>query len=364
MDLVTNSPVPAPQTDRIRNWALVLTKWFDKNQRDLPWRRTADPYAVWISEIMLQQTRIEAVIPYYERFMDRFPTVRELADAPEEDVLKYWEGLGYYSRARNLHKAAKKIRNEGSFPKTQAEWMLLPGIGEYTGGAIAAIAFGQETVAVDGNVMRVVSRLESLTGNVLEESSRKTVKELLFSGYPSGHAGFFVQGLMELGERICLPKEPQCEVCPLKEYCLARMQGKEKELPIREKKQVKKEETRQVFIVRDEIGRLLLNKRSSKGVLAGLYELPNIVKRSDDPKEMEKDLEMTYGMQLHPEKRIGDTKHVFTHIVWHLEVWEASAGIITGKETLEHRAEEDVMLPTAFKKLLGMERQEKKGKAL
>ena len=303
---------------------------------------------------MLQQTRIEAVIPYYDRFMDRFPTVQALAEAGEEEVLKYWEGLGYYSRARNLHKAAKEIVCMGGFPGTKDALLKLPGIGEYTAGAIAAIAFGQETLAIDGNVMRVVSRLETLRNNVLEPSARKQAERLLSAGYPKGHASSFVQGLMELGETICLPKDPQCQNCPLAETCLAKKQGLEKELPIRSKELLRKEENRQVFLVRDEAGRLLMKKRPSKGVLGGLYELPNILKKSDDPSAIEKELFETYGIKIRLQEKLGEKKHVFTHIVWHLEVWKAAAADQDLNDA-EYIKEEDVMLPTAFKKLLSME---------
>ena len=215
------------------SWVDHLVCWFTEYKRSLPWRESNDAYAVWVSEIMLQQTRIEAVLGYYQRFMQAFPTVEALAGAPLERVLKLWEGLGYYSRARNLHKAAQQIVERGGFPRTSAELQTLAGIGEYTAGAIAAIAFGEPALAIDGNVMRVVSRLYALEEDVLLASSRKHVKELLLQVYPKNRASDFVQGLMELGELVCIPKPPRCERCPLQTDCQALARGLQTKLPLR-----------------------------------------------------------------------------------------------------------------------------------
>ena len=305
---------------------------------------------------MLQQTRIETVIPYFERFTRDYPTVSDLADAPLDDVLKHWEGLGYYSRARNLHKAAVLIAQEpDGFPSTLEEIKALPGIGDYTAGAIGAIAFSLPTVAVDGNVMRVVSRLYALEDDVLKESSRKKVKELLLGIYPSECPGDFVQGLMELGETICLPSSPRCLSCPVRDCCKAFLDGRTDELPKREVKTRRRVEDLAVFLIRDD-QRILLARRPEDTVLAGLWELPN-VSAGGDPSVL---FQEKYGLLIQPGMLIRETDHVFTHITWHMKLFEASfSGSFSASSLPEGLilADRDmigkkIMLPTAFRKLL------------
>ncbi len=339
-------------------WVALLVDWYKKNYRELPWRKDTDPYHVWISEIMLQQTRIEAVMDYYHRFMEALPTVEDLANAPEEQVLKLWEGLGYYSRARNLHKAAKMIQERGGFPDTYEEIRALPGIGDYTAGAISAIAFDLPKTAVDGNVMRVVSRLELLEENVLLEPSRKKARALLEEHYPDAKdSGAFVQGLMELGEVICLPANPKCEICPLKKQCLALKENRTEDLPVRIKKNDRKIEDLKVYIIQNEKGQYLFHKRSEDGVLAGLWEFPNEPSTEDALSEKLKSSYLTQS-----EVPIGTAKHVFTHITWNMKVIGMAVSTCGAEipeipeseiPTGEYRWAmiEEIMLPTAFKKL-------------
>ena len=212
----------------------LLLQWYDRVKRDLPWRRSGDPYCIWLSEIMLQQTRVETVKGYYARFLERCPTVQALAQAPEETVLKLWEGLGYYSRARNLHKAAKAIVNEhgGVFPATYEEILKLPGIGPYTAGAIASIAFGQPVPAVDGNVIRVTSRLCGIRENVGVPSVRRKLEEEAAALVPKKRPGDFNQAMMDLGATVCVPGTPSCERCPLRTLCDAYAAGDAEDLPV------------------------------------------------------------------------------------------------------------------------------------
>lgn len=350
-------PVTLPDA----HWPAFLASWFLENGRSLPWRMDPpDPYGVWISEIMLQQTRIETVLSYYRRFMEDYPTVRDLAGAPLEDVLKHWEGLGYYSRARNLFKAAGIIaanQDQGLYPESHGfpsdfeSIKALPGIGEYTAGAIGAIAFHLPVTAIDGNVMRVVSRLYALRGDVMLESSRKNVKALLMENYPAETPGAFVQGLMELGELICLPQSPRCESCPLKTECLAREQNLTAEIPVRIPKTKRKTEKLDVYLVRDARGRLLLHQRDEAGVLGGLYELPNVPSGANPSAVL--------GLPLVPGVLLMETRHIFTHITWNMQVFEAcwegkdddplpEGWLFAGEEDLKTR----IMLPTAFRKIL------------
>jgi len=333
------------------SWVAPLIIWYRENQRPLPWRQDRDPYHVWISEIMLQQTRIEAVMPYYVRFMEAYPTVSDLAKTPLEEVLKHWEGLGYYSRAKNLHKAAGMIAQRGSFPDTYEEIRALPGIGDYTAGAIAAIAFDLPRTAVDGNVMRVVSRLEKLEDDVMLPASRKKVDQLLQAHYPETEGGAFVQGLMELGEVICLPQSPKCADCPLSTHCKAFAEGLQEKLPVRIPKTKRRTEEMAVAVIRNAKGALLVFKRPEDGVLGGLYELPNVPAQTGmGGEEIRQALKAKYGFEAEGLTHQKNTKHVFTHITWNMQVLEGTAsdagegGVWTAKNA--------VMLPTAFRKLL------------
>jgi A/G-specific adenine glycosylase len=255
-------------------WTKQLLHWYRRNRRDLPWRRTQDPYAIWISEIMLQQTTVEAVIPYYERFLKRFPTVLDLAKADLEDVLKLWSGLGYYSRARNLHKAAGMIR-DGAIPDTVEGLQKLPGIGRYTAGAIASIAFGKRAPIVDGNVIRVLSRLFAISEDPKSTVGRKIFWKKAEEVLPHKHCGDFNQALMELGATVCSPENPTCLLCPVTTDCRARKERCPEDFPKPKKKTVYRDVLMSAAVI-PRGGRIFFVRRSSQGLLRDFWELPMV----------------------------------------------------------------------------------------
>ena len=296
-----------------------LLKWYEKNKRILPWRENKNPYAIWISEIMLQQTRIEAVKNYYARFMKELPTIQALATVEEEKLLKLWEGLGYYNRARNLQKAAKQIEEKykGKMPTTYSKLITLPGIGEYTAGAIASIAYNEKVPAVDGNVLRVVSRVIASTKDVLLPETKKEITMFLKNIMPEGQARNFNEALMELGELVCLPNgKPECKSCPLKEICQAYQRKLIEEIPVRQKKVKRKKEQKTVLILVNEKEKIALQKRNQKGVLKGMYELPNIQGLKTE-KEIEKVIKK-WNIKIKNMEFLGEYKHIFTHIEWQM----------------------------------------------
>jgi len=288
-----------------------LVDWFRRNARDLPWRENRDPYFVWLSEIMLQQTRIETVRGYFERFRTALPDIPSLAAADEEQVLKLWEGLGYYSRARNLRAAAKVImeKHQGRFPRTFAEVRDLPGIGDYTAGAICSIAFGLPEPAVDGNVMRVIARLAAFEGDVRSAAVRKEVAEGLRRIYPAGAESDFTQALMELGEVVCTPAgSPDCPRCPLADLCLARKSGRQTTLPAPPEKKSRPVEKRTILILRCG-GKVALRKRPSRGLLANLWEFPSL----SDWKTIREVSAFLGGIRV---RKGPAAVHVFSHLAW------------------------------------------------
>ena len=239
-----------------------LLHWYRKNKRDLPWRSARDPYRIWISEIMLQQTRVAAVIPYYNRFLDQFPDVASLASAPEQELLAAWAGLGYYSRARNLQKAAQRILELGAFPRDYLSWKALAGVGEYTAAAVASIAFDLPHAVQDGNVIRVLSRLTAERGNIGSGVVRTRLREVADGLLDSKRPGEFNQALMELGAVVCLPKQPRCSTCPLARHCQARRHGQESELPIRSGR-VKPKGVEKQLVAVEKRGKILLWQRAA-----------------------------------------------------------------------------------------------------
>ena len=251
-----------------------ILAWYSKHKRDLPWRGTRDPYRVWISEIMLQQTRVAAVIPYYERFLRRFPNAAALALAPEQDLLALWAGLGYYSRARNLQQAAKKILALGKFPSDHRTILELPGVGAYTAAAIASIAFGQPYAVLDGNVVRVLSRLTAESGNAASTPVRRKLQSVADALIDARHPGDFNQGLMELGATVCLPGQPQCARCPIRRHCAAHELGKQNELPLLRPRPESTRVEKQLLVIR-RAGKILAWQRPAESQrLAGFWELP------------------------------------------------------------------------------------------
>ncbi|MDP4084785.1 MAG: A/G-specific adenine glycosylase [Bacillota bacterium] len=303
-----------------------LISWFKEEQRDLPWRKDQDPYKVWVSEIMLQQTRVDTVIPYFNRFIEWFPTIDEFADAEEEKVLKAWEGLGYYSRVRNLHSAAKEVREKynGKVPNTLEEISELKGVGPYTAGAILSIAYGKPEPAVDGNVMRVLSRILSIWDDIAKPSTRKIFESAVHMLISHSEPSEFNQALMELGAIICTPTSPSCLLCPVREYCVAFEEGTQEELPIKSKKNKPKNVQLASILVKNNEGKFLIHKRPSQGLLANLWEFPTI--EIDSSIESEKgNLEFLFkrilDINIKQEKVIGQIEHVFSHLIWNIQVY-------------------------------------------
>ena len=301
----------------------ALLEWYDAHKRTLPWRGAGDAYAVLVSEIMLQQTRAAAVIPYYGRFMAELPTVEALAQCDEERLLKLWEGLGYYSRARNLKKCAQVVveRYGGRFPRTVAELKKLPGIGPYTAGAIASMAFGQPAPAVDGNVLRVMARLCEDGGNVTDQRVRDRWTDYL-QDRMGDRPGDLNQAFMDLGSLVCLPKAPLCEGCPLADLCGARAHGTQGDYPDRGERKAKRQEELTVFAVKSGDS-FLIRRRPQTGLLSGLYELPN---RPGHLSQEEIGQALTdLGVRPLGAWEVVSRQHIFTHIVWHMQVVRLTA---------------------------------------
>ncbi len=306
---------------KIKNTIPALLSWYELHARALPWRKNPTPYRVWISEIMLQQTRIEAVIPHYYSFLERIPTLRALAEIDEAELLKCWEGLGYYSRARNLQKAAKQVIANGKedLPTHYADLLKLSGIGEYTAGAIASICFNECVPAVDGNVLRVLARLTNDDTDVLSPQGKKKLTELARFLIPQDAAGKFNQAIMELGETVCIPNTtPKCGKCPFSEVCEAKHNGTAAELPVRKKPNKRKMEMRTVFVLKTEgqPTRLLLHQRPDNGLLANLFEFPNCENHLDCEKAIA--FLETIGVKALALHNLESAKHVFTHLEWHM----------------------------------------------
>ena len=287
----------------MEDFSAPLLAWYEKNARDLPWRQDPTPYRVWVSEIMLQQTRIEAARGYFERFIAAFPSVEALAAAETDTVMKLWEGLGYYSRARNLHACAKQVVSQygGAFPADAAALRALPGIGDYTAGAIASIAFGLPEPAVDGNVLRVLSRLARFGESVGSEKVKAAFREKLRAVYPPGRCGDFTSALMELGETVCTPGTPDCARCPLSHLCQAHAAGEETLYPVLPEKKPRRIEHRRVLLLRCG-NKIAVHRREDRGLLAGLWELPNDL-----------ETEPPAGGEF-----CGEAVHVFSHVEWHM----------------------------------------------
>ncbi len=299
---------------------IPLLEWFRDNARKLPWRDDPTPYHVWLSEIMLQQTRVAAVLDYYRRFLDEAPDVGALASLPEERLMKLWQGLGYYSRARNRQKAAKVIAEEygGAFPANYAAIRALPGVGDYTAGAICSIAFGQAVPAVDGNVLRVYARLCGDGGDISTPQMKKRVTQALERVIPVSAAGAFNQALMELGATVCLPNgAPLCGRCPAKGFCAALAQDRVGALPVKAPKKPRRVEERTVWLSFRE-GRVALRRRPGRGLLAGLWEFPNELGEGPIPAD--------WGVEARSDQYAGRAKHIFTHIEWHMALRTVEAG--------------------------------------
>lgn len=315
--LEMHAPVPVflDSLDRI---AAPLLAWYDSGRRILPWREEPTPYHVWLSEIMLQQTRVEAVKPYYDRFLQALPDIESLAAADEEKLLKLWEGLGYYNRARNLKKAAQILVSEygGRMPDDYEIILSLPGIGSYTAGAISSIAFGKAYPAVDGNVLRILARLRTDERDILQAGVKKSVEEELADVMPKDRPGDFNQALMELGAMVCIPNgAPKCDVCPWKELCRARAKGITGEFPKKAGKKPRSIEKKTILVIQD-AERVALRKRPEKGLLAGLYEFPSMKGNCEEERVLAYLREL--GLLPLRIRALPPAKHVFTHKEWHM----------------------------------------------
>ena len=332
----------------------LLVEWYRERKRDLPWRHHVNAYRVWVSEIMLQQTRVEAVKPFFERFMTELPTVKDLAEAPEDKLLKLWEGLGYYNRVRNMQKAAQKIEEEyaGKFPENYEEIKALPGIGNYTAGAIGSFAFGIPKPAVDGNVLRVVSRILASREDIMKAKVRTAIETALEEVIPKDCPGDFNQGLIELGAIVCVPNgEPKCEICPAAEICRARKEGIAMELPVKTKAKGRKIEKRTVLVFHDS-DTLAIQKRPDKGLLAGLYELPNL----EGWLSQQEVIEYSKSIGLSPIriKKLPAAKHIFSHVEWQMKGYEIQVDELEkncSKEMIfakEEVLKEKYSIPSAF----------------
>lgn len=320
-----------------QQFQLDLIDWFLREQRDLPWRHDKDPYKIWVSEIMLQQTRVDTVIPYFNNFISKFPTAEALAEADEEKVLKAWEGLGYYSRARNLQSAVKEVVSQygGKVPNEVKELSKLKGIGPYTQGAILSIAYGIPEPAVDGNVMRVLSRILYITEDIALPKTRKLfekiVKELISKEKPSE----FNQGLMELGAIVCTPKSPSCLLCPVQDHCLAFREGVQDELPIKTKKKTTKEVLINALLLQNPEHKILIHKRPNKGLLANLWELPNHEMKANflnQDEQLQQFIKKQYQINVEIDHHFMNLKHEFSHLTWRIAVYRG----VTTTNTTNH----------------------------
>lgn len=356
-------PVPVVlESPRLREAVEPVIQWYRENHRDLPWRNTRDPYRIWVSEIMLQQTRVEAVKRYYERFLSELPTVKELAEVPEDRLMKLWEGLGYYNRARNMQKAARQVMEEyqGEFPHTYDTIRSLAGIGNYTAGAVSSFAFGIPKPAVDGNVLRVLSRILASEEDIMKACVRSWMERAVEEVIPEQNASDFNQGLIELGALVCVPNgDPRCRECPAAGLCLAREKGIQTRLPVKAKAKARRIEKRTVLIFRDARG-VAIRKRPSRGLLAGLYELPNVEGHLTGRQAA--DYGKSIGLMPVRVRKLEDAKHIFSHVEWHMigyemlvDELEKSCGaemIFAKKEELETV----YSIPSAFESYMNLGR--------
>ncbi|HHW37509.1 MAG TPA: A/G-specific adenine glycosylase [Bacillales bacterium] len=339
-----------------------LIQWFLNEQRILPWRQDKDPYKIWVSEIMLQQTRVETVIPYFNNFIEKFPSPESLASAKEEHVLKAWEGLGYYSRARNLQSAVKEVVTEygGKVPDNVEELSKLKGVGPYTQGAILSIAYNIPEPAVDGNVMRVLSRILLIKDDIAKVSTRKlfenVVREMISVDQPSE----FNQSLMELGALVCTPKSPSCLLCPVQNHCRAFSEGIQHELPFKTTKKKVKEVFLTALVLKNKAGELLVQKRPKEGLLANLWELPNeelqLNSMFGQVEQIQKFMKEKYNLDVTIGDHFMNLKHEFSHLVWKIDVYQAYTDDSLSKDNNTQFVSKEELLklpfPVSYKKII------------
>jgi A/G-specific adenine glycosylase len=304
----------------------LLLAWYERHRRDLPWRQRRDPYAIWVAEIMLQQTRVETVVAYYERFLRQFPTIEALADAPLDQVLKAWEGLGYYARARNLHRAARLVVDdlEGHVPPTPEALLLLPGVGHYTAAAIASIAFGHDAIALDGNLQRILCRLFAVDDDPSRPNTQRRLEKLARLMLPSGRAGDFNQALMDLGSAICVPAEPRCLLCPLIGACRARKEGIQNALPIRATRSQRPHRDVTAGVIWNGSDRLLITQRPLDGLLGGLWEFPGGKRRPGEelPACLHREIQEELSIKIQIGELLCVIEHTFTHFFMTLYAYD------------------------------------------
>lgn len=330
-----------------------LVTWFEREQRDLPWRKDKDPYKVWVSEIMLQQTKVDTVIPYFNSFIEKFPNIQSLAEAKEDKVLKAWEGLGYYSRARNLQSAVREVHQayDGVVPNTPKEISSLKGVGPYTTGAILSIAYGVPEPAVDGNVMRVLSRILLIEEDIAKPKTRKIFEDVIRELISQENPSYFNQGLMELGALVCTPTSPSCLLCPVREHCRAFHKGVQTDLPVKSKKKSTKQVALVAAVLQNEDGKFLIHRRPSQGLLANLWEFPNFVKLDElgtSKQQLQSLIKSEYEINANINEYLCDIKHIFSHLVWDVNVYVGEwTGEIPEDADLVSVSEEE-MLQYAF----------------
>lgn len=317
-----------------------LIGWFEKEQRDLPWRQDQDPYKVWVSEIMLQQTRVDTVIPYFNRFIEQFPTIQALSEAEEDKVLKAWEGLGYYSRARNLQTAVKEVQEKynGIVPNNPKDISSLKGVGPYTAGAILSIAYGLSEPAVDGNVMRVLSRILSIWEDIAKPATRKIFEEAVRCIISHDNPSYFNQALMELGALICTPTSPSCLLCPVREHCHAFSEGTEQELPIKTKNKKQRYVQIVAAVLVNNEGKILIHKRPSSGLLANLWEFPNVevhLPHVNEKEQLKEAMLNEYEANIQVNDMIGQIEHVFSHLTWNINAYNGTVNHVQETDSLK-----------------------------
>lgn len=340
-----------------------LVHWFEEHKRDLPWRRTNDPYRIWVSEVMLQQTRVDTVIPYYNNFVQKFPTLEDLAYAEEQEILKAWEGLGYYSRVRNLQTAVREVVEHygGKVPDTKKDISQLKGVGPYTAGAVLSIAYHKPEPAVDGNVMRVISRVLLIEEDIGKAKTRPIFEKALAKMISPDKPSEFNQGLMELGALVCTPKSPGCLLCPVREHCRAYHTGKEKSLPIKEKKTKVTVKNMAAIVLRNKQGEVLIQRRPDSGLLAKLWQFPNVevTKSTDSPQECLEDFfcsELEISVKI--ESAVQKVEHVFSHLVWNITVYEGTLlsekNHVTSEDTrwVDENSIESYPFPVSHQKII------------
>lgn len=337
----------------IQKFQEQLLGWYDAHARILPWRDQPAPYRVWISEIMLQQTRVDTVKPYFERFMEALPSIQALAEVSDDQLMKLWEGLGYYSRARNLKKAAQQVLEDfgGQLPSHPEELQKLPGIGPYSSGAISSIAFGVKAPAIDGNVLRVIARITANTGDITNNGVKKEIEKQVVDLLPDVRVGDFNQSLMELGATVCVPNGlPKCEQCPVHALCAGSQQGIAADLPIKQKKKKRRLENKTVFVIeyRD---RIAVAKRPEGGLLAGLWEFPNTEGHLFYGESAK--LLKAWGITSEGMLPLQNSKHIFTHLEWHMVGYFVEAQQVEDKGLFTWATREEIFaqysIPTAFK---------------